>query len=684
MKINRVILENYGVYRGHNVLNLGPRRKNRKQHPIILFGGKNGTGKTTLLDAIRLGLYGKASLGSRITQRSYEEHLRDLIHTSKALLIQPDSAKIGIEFDFVLRGDKVTYYIERTWSTNGTRNVLESFKIRKKNSVETQAHESGFYLDNAWPLLTEIESEHWEAFVVDIVPERLSQLFFFDGEKIKRIAEDLTSTSAVESAINSLLGLDLVKRLQADLSIYKSREAKKFAALPGLQRMNELGKKQKRLEEGKALLLGEKIPEKQKQVHEVSTELRRCETRLYEEGSIFASQRELKNQQKAVLEQKVEQLVKQIRSLCEGAFPLSLATKWSYKLLGQLSMEKAIREHRIVSRELSRVKTNLLKALREKDLISKDIKLTIEEEIKSGCDTPPELKGMEVIHRLSENDHALINSAIAQARNQSEEMKQMTQQLEQAISNLHKIEADLQRAPQKETLRPLFDQYQRIAQKLAKREAEKHLLEQELSSVRNDLSSCEREIACLEDEAGKHKAARGRFGLIDKINKASVSYLEQVTDIKIRSLRHSVTGCFNLLARKGDLLGEITIDPKTFKITVYDNSGRAIPREKLSAGEKQILAISILWGLAQTSGRPLPVIIDTPLGRLDSDHRLNLIRNYFPNASHQVILLSTDTEVDQHLFSELKPSISHCYHLDYDMVEGRTLPKEGYFWTENK
>jgi DNA sulfur modification protein DndD len=123
----------------------------------------------------------------------------------------------------------------------------------------------------------------------------------------------------------------------------------------------------------------------------------------------------------------------------------------------------------------------------------------------------------------------------------------------------------------------------------------------------------------------------------------------------------------------------VRIDTETFAATLIDAHGREIPKNALSAGEKQIYAIAMLWGLARTSGRPLPMIIDTPLARLDSDHRSNLMERYFPNASHQVILLSTDTEVDEALATSLSPSISHAYRLDYDNKEGRTLVSPGYF-----
>src|SRR6185503_782893 len=112
----------------------------------------------------------------------------------------------------------------------------------------------------------------------------------------------------------------------------------------------------------------------------------------------------------------------------------------------------------------------------------------------------------------------------------------------------------------------------------------------------------------------------------------------------------------------------------------YDRQGRTLPKAQLSAGEKQIYAIAMLWALAKVSGRPLPIIVDTPLARLDSDHRRLLVQEYFPAASHQVIILSTDTEVDQTYFAGLRRSISHAYHLNFDPIENVTGIQDGYFW----
>jgi DNA sulfur modification protein DndD len=126
----------------------------------------------------------------------------------------------------------------------------------------------------------------------------------------------------------------------------------------------------------------------------------------------------------------------------------------------------------------------------------------------------------------------------------------------------------------------------------------------------------------------------------------------------------------------------MSINPKDFSVTLYDRQNQPLPKAQLSAGEKQIYAISMLWALGKISGRPLPIIVDTPLARLDREHRKLLVRHYFPVASHQIILLSTDTEVDQSSFVELRRCISREYSLEFDPVEYSTTIAPGYFWRD--
>lgn len=141
-----------------------------------------------------------------------------------------------------------------------------------------------------------------------------------------------------------------------------------------------------------------------------------------------------------------------------------------------------------------------------------------------------------------------------------------------------------------------------------------------------------------------------------------------------------VTWMAGLVERTRSTMQEfLMIDPQTFAIKLFDDRGQAIPKERLSEGEKQIFAVSVLWGLARASARPLPTIIDTPMARLDARHRRYLVERYFPNASHQVIILSTDTEVDRRYYEKLQPHVARAYHLSYDESRKLTVPEEG-FW----
>lgn len=144
-------------------------------------------------------------------------------------------------------------------------------------------------------------------------------------------------------------------------------------------------------------------------------------------------------------------------------------------------------------------------------------------------------------------------------------------------------------------------------------------------------------------------------------------------------LESLVTECFSSLLRKREFVDRVTIDPESFALTVRMVAGGDVPAERLSAGERQLLAVAILWALARASGRKLPTIVDTPLGRLDSKHRDRLVMHYFPFASHQVVLLSTDEEIVGRYHEALRPAIAREYLVQYDEQARTSRIREGYF-----
>ena len=104
-----------------------------------------------------------------------------------------------------------------------------------------------------------------------------------------------------------------------------------------------------------------------------------------------------------------------------------------------------------------------------------------------------------------------------------------------------------------------------------------------------------------------------------------------------------------------------------------------ISASTLSAGERQLLAVSILWALTRISKTKLPALIDTPLARLDGPHRGKLIKNYFPKSSHQVMIFSTDEEITREHLKSLKPFISHDYLISFDEASKSSTIAQGYF-----
>lgn len=169
-----------------------------------------------------------------------------------------------------------------------------------------------------------------------------------------------------------------------------------------------------------------------------------------------------------------------------------------------------------------------------------------------------------------------------------------------------------------------------------------------------------------------------------KVAKVLDIYKIRLQQKKIKVLAETMTSCYKQLANKKTLINSIQMDPETLDFYYYNDQNDIVPKNRLSAGEKQLMVVALLWSLAICSKRKLPVIIDTPLSRLDSLHRVALIKTYFPNASDQTIILSTDSEIFGEYYEALKENVGDEYTLRYDDVTKSTTIKEGYQMEEVK
>ncbi len=677
MIFHQLTLDNFGLFCGRQTLDLTPRIKYRQRRPVILIGGKNGSGKTTLLEAVRLCLYGARSLGNRVSQKEYHEYLASAIHHSQSSLFQLTNASVALEFEHVHSGIKDLYQVERKW------------KIRQ--STSDQAEESLIIHKNDAPL-SEFEAEQWQDFLSELIPIGLSQLFFFDGEKIQALAEDTSSNTFLADSIKSLLGVDLVERLQSDLNIYLNRSKKVVDSDRLAKDISQVEEELQSIENQRRVAMQHK-EQIEGRIAELETQIAHQEERIAQEGGGYARQREkLKARQEQLIE-KISALEKQIQDACNGLFPFALVPSLCEQLRERLIKEAELEQWNSAQRLLKERNRALLERLDGEILgelvpgnpLSPTLRDSIRNKI-AGLLTeqlqPPEhLKDFHLIHHLSPPESrrllSWIDSCLTDIPTQFQEMNR---KLEESNRQLEQVEAALQKAPSDEVLQPLMQELAGLHQQLGALQKQAQDEATSIQSLTYRHAEIERKVRRLKEEKQKREADIQRVQTVEQVQSVLEEYASRLTYAKVEALKHTVADCFNQLCHKRNLVKRIEIHPQTFAVTLYDRQERPIAKEELSAGEKQIYAISMLWGLAKTSGRPLPMIIDTPLGRLDSDHRHRLIEHYFPHVSHQVVVLSTDTELDKHNFELLNPHVSHAYHLEYDQIEGSTKAEERYFW----
>jgi DNA sulfur modification protein DndD len=161
------------------------------------------------------------------------------------------------------------------------------------------------------------------------------------------------------------------------------------------------------------------------------------------------------------------------------------------------------------------------------------------------------------------------------------------------------------------------------------------------------------------------------------------SLSDSLIQSKVSQLESEFNNVFKRLTRKDDMAYQAKIDRINFMIDLVDKNGNKINKKLISSGEKQIYALAMLEALGKTSGKDLPFIIDTPLGRLDSNHRSKLVNNFFPVIGEQVIILSTDTEVDEQFYKDLNPFVKTAYEIKYKDGNNSSTVTEGYFWNHD-
>jgi DNA sulfur modification protein DndD len=655
MILDKLSLHNFAIYKGEQEFDLNPLSKKK---PIILIGAMNGSGKTTFLQSIDFLLYGKNSNTFKSQNLSYEGYLEKNIHKDH----KNDGASISLNFRKQTRGKEENFKVVRMWKKSGEK-IKENFYV---------------YVND---ILDEIITKDWDNFIEQILPAKVAQLFFFDGEKIEQLADLDQSKEVLRKAIDSLLGLEIVTRLNLDLEEFAKKSAVLSKDDKDLKIINEfedqvnlINNEIKKLEEKKIKLEDDSTKIKF-EISALDQELERSGLSFFDKKKEIEITLENKNKEN-------EDLKNNLLNIAALEGPLLLVKKELKEIEEKLLNNINQNNKDLVSEE----KNNLIKDIKlftEKDckdsnfkeklfnfLVSKQIKSTFAEQDFS------KINGLSL-----ENLKEIQNKILPDLNNKT---NFNLSQLKKNILDIEKLEIEFKKIPAEDKIKPIINKQEslkieviqilgaikQINEQIEQKNSEKRPKEFQLKKLYQIQS--DKKTVLLDSE---------RFVVFsEKTQIIMDQFKKRVLEHHIFKLENFIKECFNFLIRKEEFLEKVKIDINNFALLLYDKKDRNIETSTLSAGERQLLAVAILWALAKASNKLSPTIIDTPLGRLDSKHRLNLVEKYFPNASHQVILLSTDEEINKNYLNIMKESISKSYLINFDPKINGSVVEKGYFF----
>jgi len=655
MILDKLSLHNFAIYKGEQEFDLNPLSKEK---PIILIGAMNGSGKTTFLQSIDFLLYGKNSNTFKSQNLSYEGYLEKNIHKDH----KNDGASISLNFRKQTRGKEENFKVVRMWKKSGEK-IKENFYV---------------YVND---ILDEIITKDWDNFIEQILPAKVAQLFFFDGEKIEQLADLDQSKEVLRKAIDSLLGLEIVTRLNLDLEEFAKKSAVLSKDDKDLKIINEfedqvnlINNEIKKLEEKKIKLEDDSTKIKF-EISALDQELERSGLSFFDKKKEIELTLENKNKEN-------EDLKSNLLNIAALEGPLLLVKKELKEIEEKLLNNINQNNKDLVSEE----KNNLIKDIKlftEKDckdsnfkeklfnfLVSKQIKSTFAEQDFS------KINGLSLENLIEIQNKTLPDLDKKNNFNLS--------QLKKNILDIEKLEIEFKKIPAEDKIKPIINKQEslkieviqilgaikQINEQIEQKNSEKRPKEFQLKKLYQIQS--DKKTVLLDSE---------RFVVFSEKTKIIMDqFKKRVLEHHIFKLENFIKECFNFLIRKEEFLEKVKIDINDFALLLYDKKDRNIETSTLSAGERQLLAVAILWALAKASNKLSPTIIDTPLGRLDSKHRLNLVEKYFPNASHQVILLSTDEEINKNYLNIMKESISKSYLINFDPKINGSVVEKGYFF----
>lgn len=711
MKINGITIKNFRSYRGIKKFDF--RIKDNKN--IILIGGENGAGKSSIFEAIKLCLYGPLTYKYQGMASNYIAKIKTMINED-AYSNEDISSFIELDLDMTDKSIEEKYKIKREWSFDGPK-LIENFVVEQGGNILNNGEANDFY----------------EYFKSEIPPS-IFDLSFFDGERLFDFFEDRMSGSKLKDTILTLNNFDIFNILNRELILNtrrKSREKKnlkdEIIELESIE--NNLFNKRRDLEEIK-----NKINKIINKADRLTIDISNKNKEFINAGGLNQEDRDRLVREISKFEMERDRINLELKSFSNEVLPFLIMIKELKEIEEQLYNEEDFIAYEIIK---GRANIDKIKdTLKSKSLYYDNLDVLIRE--ITNIIIPNNFgEDFKPIHYLSKEQLNKVVSNINRISNINFEtlnffadIKDLTQKI---ADNRNKLRNSMDINEEKI--------YIKVIESMNKELNEANIQKEKLVILEKNL---EKEIELEENKLIKTNQKIDLIRKAGNIKDISDSIVEMTEDLLIQitsSKRHDVAKCFNEIfseiIRKDKFIDYIDIDDnfevnlyvkKHFKvreiIRMIVNLGITGLREKLgyrfleelteiatsinknellnnlnkfedeaiielstkvdimnlSSGEKQIYILCLYWALIKSADVSVPFIIDTPYARIDKKHRNSISTKFLPNISHQVIVLSTNTEIEQNLYKEISEFISKEYTLDYDNKSRSTKISDGYFY----
>lgn len=653
MIIDYMKMCNIGVYKGIHCLDLKPESRDKR---ITLIGGVNGAGKTTLLNALQIGLFGINHAYFK-SKHYYHEKLVQMISRGQS------NAYIELEFRIFDRGEEIRYRVIRT------------FGIKQEESIHV-------YVDN---VVQKFISKNWNEQVEKFFPSRLKNLFIFDGEMLSSYSSKESIQRLNENALKILFGLDSITQIQKDL-VYYERKKRQSVVSDDASDMIELldksiEKHKSRIREirrNKASIQSNKIDKLQLELNEIEHEYRTA-------GGVFFDNREEILDRVREISEDTKNLEKNLIDEAGKVLPLVLITGLLQRTLDQAQKEKQD-EHSISREKIFKERDNsTLSYLENLSISLKDLtklRTHLKADYKNvnlkDVDSP-----LDIDYRTVENLQKITEVEVGKSQTRA---KVLVREMMDQRRKLKLAEDERDSVPEEENISELLAKRNSIQNKLNKYSRKLTELEKEISD------SCKIKEALIIERTERLK----RKTEIEHQNEDTKRILKHVpvvleslrriqtklTTEGINEVMNEMTDCLKNLSHGTFPIDRVEIDENNFLLNLYTTENKLFDIDMLSAGQRQIVCLAIMWAFKKLSGSLMPIVLDTPFSRLDATHRNNLLDRYLTNVSHQVIILSTDKEIDRPCWEVIRDMIARTYTLKYNKETQSTSVVPGYFSCE--